>query len=83
MKPYAVFVQSEVMNQLIQMSAVRRRALSRFLEQLSTDPFLRGEFPVKDVRDRDAEVKLVGSYLVTFYADHAAREIQVLDLEQL
>jgi hypothetical protein len=71
------------MNRVIGLPPRTRHVIIRFLEQLAGDPFQRGNFQEKDVHDRWNEVQLVGTFLVSFYADHAAREVQVVDLEPL
>ncbi len=83
MKPYAVFVSREAMQLLVQTSGIRRRSLLNFLERLADNPFQAGEFQVQDIHDRSCEVKHVGRWLVTYHADHAVREVQVLDLQLL
>jgi len=82
-KPYTVFIHETVMGQLLALRGPRRQRLLRFFEALADNPFQRGEFSVQDVHDREAEVKLVGAFLVTYHADHAVREVQVLELEEL
>lgn len=81
MKPYAVYVHSDVMHLLIQMSASRRRKLADFFAQLVADPFTRGAFTERDLHDREAQVVIFGAYVITFFADHAAREVQIMSLE--
>ena len=83
MTPYSVFIQSEVVNQVIQMPRSRRSKLLQFFEQLASNPVLKGEFREKDIHGREAEVKLSGTFLVTHYADHAVCELPILNLEEL
>ena len=52
-----------------------------WMEGLQTDPFQRGDFQVKDAEGREQHLKLVAGFRVTFYADHAVREVRVTDLE--
>jgi hypothetical protein len=82
-KPYTLFVHGEVMNRLLQTTSARRQMLLAFFDRLAENPFQDGDFVVNDSLDRKSQVKQVGRWLVTFYADHAVREIQVLDLQPL
>ena len=83
MRPYTLFVQNEVMNRLLQTSSARRRPLLAFFEKFAANPYQEGEFQVRDTHDRPAEVTRVGRWLVTYCADHAVCEVQVLDLQPL
>lgn len=83
MKPYTVFIHETVMSQLLAMRGARRQRLLRFFESLAENPFQRGDFSVNDAQERKAEVTIVGMFLVTYHADHAVREVQILELEDL
>ena len=83
MKPYALFVSKEAMQLLVQTAGIRRRSFLSFLDRLADDPFQAGEFQIQDIHSRPCEVKHVGRWLVTYHADHAVREVQVLDLQLL
>jgi hypothetical protein len=82
-KPYAVFLHSDAVNRLIHGPASRLMQLRAFFERIAANPFITGEFKVKDHLDRDAEVKRVGIFPVTYYAGHAVKEVQILGIEPI
>jgi hypothetical protein len=51
------------------------------LDELKCTPFRRGDLQEQDSRGRDNEVFIAGDWLVTFWVDHAAREIRIVRLE--
>lgn len=57
----------------------QKRAMLDFLNQLQENPFIRGDFK-KCLGVRDLEVKVIGRHAVYFYADHAAKEVKVVEL---
>jgi hypothetical protein len=61
---------------------LRQRRLLRLLDELRGDPFRSGDFREVDAYGRANEVLLVDEWLVTFWCDHAAREIRIVRLEK-
>ncbi len=61
----------------------QRRRFEAFLDSLATSPSQQGDFQDADETGRTNEVKVVYDLLVTYWVDHAVREIRVLDLELL
>jgi hypothetical protein len=58
-----------------------RRQLLAVLDQVAADPFPIGDLQQLESGGRVHEVVLLGNWLVTYWADHAAREIRVVALE--
>ncbi len=59
---------------------VRAKAEDAF-DFLSRHPFTGGDFQETAPSGRTHEVKLFGSLIVTYWVDHAAREIRVMNCE--
>lgn len=60
----------------------RERALIlNFLERLQSEPFQRGDYQESDSTGRAVEIKVLGKYALTYWADHAAKEIKVTRIE--
>ena len=57
--------------------------LADTMEALKVDPFCVGDFQENDTQDRINEVTLVGDWLITYWSDHAAREIRVIKIESI
>ena len=62
--------------------AETRRLLAR-LDELKAQPLSRGDFQQLDASGRINEVVLLGDWLVTFWSDHAASHVHVVDLERV
>jgi hypothetical protein len=63
-------------------SAEKRRLLA-MLDGVKAGPFRAGDFQQRDTSGRSNEVLLLGEWLVTFWSDHAACEIHVVNLERV
>lgn len=57
-----------------------RDQITRFAHSLARDPFQPGDFQERDERNRANEVKIVGRMAVVYYADHADREVRILEV---
>lgn len=52
-----------------------------FVRSLASNPFARGDFSQRDASGRIVEVKLIGRYAITWWADHAACEVKVTHIK--
>jgi hypothetical protein len=82
MKPYKVFLRLEAMDSLRSMSFGQRARISRFLDLLAEDPAQAGDFAEQDETQRPIEIKVVGQFAVTYWADHAVKEVKVTDIRR-
>jgi hypothetical protein len=48
-----------------------------FVRSLATNPYATEDFSERDTTGRTIQVKIVGRFAVTFWADHAAAEVKV------
>ena len=80
MARYSVYVHEEALSSLPK-SASRRRAVMDFIRKLGDDPFQQGDYAEQDDIGRQIEVKVVGRFAVSFQADHAAKEMKVVDIQ--
>jgi hypothetical protein len=53
----------------------------KFIRSLAGNPHTAGDFTEKDNGGRIVQVKVVGRYAVTFWADHAVSEIKVTHIK--
>jgi mRNA-degrading endonuclease RelE of RelBE toxin-antitoxin system len=58
----------------------RERMLS-FLEGLAENPFVRGDYEEQDEAGRPIQIKIMGKYAMTYWVDHAVKEVKVTRLE--
>lgn len=60
-----------------------QRKLAVILDDVKAAPFRPGDLQERDAQGRVNEVLVVGEWLVTYWPDHAARELRVVRLEQV
>jgi hypothetical protein len=60
-----------------------QRRLVWMLEALKIAPFRPGDFQERDAHGRVNEVRLTGDWLITYWADHATRELRIMRLERV
>lgn len=81
MTHYRVFLAREVVELLRRLPFRRREELTRFVESLEHSPFQRGDYIERDPVGRPIEVRIVAHYAICFWADHAVKEVKVIDLK--
>mgnify|MGYP001598683968 CR=1 FL=1 len=77
---YSLYVRHEVYVRLRNARGRSRDHLLRFLDSLQRDPFQRGDYEMISPEGRSIQVKVIGSFALLFWADHAVSEIKVVDL---
>lgn len=82
MQPYEVILHERAWVAISATKGAERRQVLALLDGLKTDPFRVGDFRQRDETARINEVALFGDWLVTFWSDHATREIRVVNLER-
>lgn len=81
-EPYEVFLRTEAISTLRALPLRQRKLVGSFIDQLADDPFAEGDFQNKDAIGRILCIKVVGSAAITYWADHAVKEIKVLDIRE-
>lgn len=66
-------------------AAVRsqQRKLAVILESVKAAPFRRGDLQERDTQGRANEILVVGDWIVTYWPDHAVRELRIVRLERV
>lgn len=80
MSLHSVFVESHIAESFSQMKLRERNQILRLFRKLRNDPFLEGDYVERDTIGRLMQVVIVGESAVVFWADHAVKEIKVIDL---
>lgn len=83
MPVYEVILHERAWAALAATKGAERNRLLMLLDNVKTGPFRRGDFQQRDATGRVNEVVLLGDWLVTFWSDHAATQIHVVNLEQV
>lgn len=77
---YAVYVHDSLVP-LAPKSGVERKRLMELIRLLGEQTFTCGDFVESDPDGRSREVKVVERYAVSWWADHAAGEIKVTNIQ--
>ena len=78
---YKVLITIEVL-QLNRPSKHDRELILKFLETLANDPWKRGDYQESDDVGRPLQIKIVGKFALTYWADHAVKEVKVTKIEK-
>ena len=81
MVPYKVYIAHEVFSLARPANRDRDRIIS-FLEILCLNPFEKVDYEENDDIGRTVQIKVLGHYALTFWADHAVREVKVTSIEK-
>ncbi len=74
---------SEAFRFLLTLRASERQMLDDVFEPLADNPFLPGDYQEFDEANRPLEVLLKGRFLLTFWADHAVKEVRIVRVERV
>lgn len=80
MQPYAVYINEAALASAPR-SGSQRQTVMRFISSLAENPFATGDFSEKDEAGRTVQVKVLGRFAITFWADHAASEVKVTHIK--
>ena len=80
MQPYAVYINQAALGSMPR-SGLQREEVMSFIRFLAENPNSAGDFSEIDAAQRAVQVKIMGRYAVTFWADHAVSEIKVTHIK--
>ena len=80
---YSYVVDAAALGFFGQCSSREREQLLRVFESLAQAPSQRGEWLRRTTSGRDLQIKRFGKWLVTFWPDHAVRELRIVDVERV
>jgi hypothetical protein len=80
-RAWKVVFNDEAVEFLLSCRAPARRTLLGFLDKLRNNPHLAGDFAETDDTGRPLQVKLHRQFLITFWADHAVKEVRIVEIE--
>ena len=76
---YEVYLHFELVEAVPKRGRQRERVL-QFIRTLANDPFQSGDFTDKDKSSQPRQIKIIGDYAVTLWADHAVKAVMVVDI---
>ena len=83
MDAYALMLSEAAAMTLAAASRAEQRQLAVILDEVKSHPFRPGDLHEHDTQRRVNEVLVVGDWVVTYWPDHAARELRVINLERV
>jgi len=81
LQPYKVLVTIEAL-QMKRPSRVERNRILSFLEAMANNPDRPGDYTERDDAGRSVQIKIVGDFALTYWADHAVKEVKVTKIEK-
>ena len=81
MAAYELVLHEEAAQRLAAASRSEQRRLGAIFDGLKAAPFRRGDLQERDDLGRDNEILVDGNWVVTFWVDHAVREIRIVRVE--
>lgn len=81
MEHYELMLHEDAARRLAVSSRAEQRQVGAILNELKGAPFRKGDLQELDARGRANEILVAGDWLVTFWVDHAVREIRIVRLE--
>lgn len=82
-RPYEPVLSSNSAAFLVAISKARQRKLIDLLYQLAENPSQIGDYSEPDETGREVQFMLVRDPLIAFWADHAVRELRIVDIEEV
>jgi hypothetical protein len=82
-KPFEVIVALSVARAFLALPRRSRAKIEAWLDHLSRNPAVEGDFVDPDRKDRVHQVKLVGDCLVTWWVDELGREVRVVAIDRV
>ena len=68
---------------LVGLSKAKQRRLIGLLYQLAENPGQIGDYAEPDGTGRDVQFMIIRDILVAFWADHAVKELRIVDIEEV
>jgi hypothetical protein len=81
--PYKYTVDNAVLHLFAAAPKQQREQLLRIFDFLSREPFTNGDHTQADPTGRRCQVKRFGPWTITYWPEHLANEIHILDVERL
>ena len=81
---YNLVYSEDAVRGLLNLRSLRKRdSALRFLEHLASDPFTLGDLELNDNSGRKNEIAILPGLMIVYWADHAAKEVRIVEVRQL
>jgi hypothetical protein len=81
MDKYRVYLHLDLIEALPRRSTQKRKIIDS-MRGLEQNPFVPGDFTDRDASLRVREIKVIGDYAVTYWADHPAKAVMIVDIQK-
>jgi len=81
MEPYDYALGAEAVHAFTAKGVRERERMLQIFDHLARHPFQPGDYREPGLTGREYEVRLSDDLLVTWWVDHAAREVRIIRLE--
>jgi len=78
---YRVVLHAELLDLLFRMRRAERRQLIQFFDALAARPHAEGDYEEFDSTGRPNQVKILERWAITYWPDHAVKEVRVVEIE--
>ncbi len=79
---YRVYICQEAVDAIAKFRGKKRKLLANYVRNLEDDPFNEGDFSEHDDSGREYYTKIILDQAISFYPDHALKEIKVLQISR-
>ncbi len=78
---YQFVIEEETFRFFLSLTKSERQSLVDFFTVLSNNPSMTSDFQAKDSSGRPIYLKKYKKWIITFWADHAVKEVRILNIE--
>lgn len=79
---YKYVLDSSVVEDFVLLPVRQREQLIRIFRVLANDPFQKGEVNFRDFSGREIQKKFFEKWIVSFWSDHAVKEVRIIGLQR-
>ena len=79
--PYRVFIAADVIANLRTCRRQEQLRITALFDELANNPYRSGDYVERDEIGRPIQVMIVGRQAIFFWADHAVKEVKIVDLK--
>lgn len=80
---YRCVFDESVADYVISLPKTKQRHLLQLARTLAADPFVVSDYAVKDESGRDIDHLLVDAWVFAYWVDHPAREVRIVEIEEI
>jgi len=79
MEPYGVYLHIDLL-EVVPVRGGQRKQIMSFVRSLAQDPHPPGDYTDLDETHRTRQIRIIGRYAVTYWADDPVKAVMVLDV---